>query len=222
MLEPTHMLIATLTALALFSAIVHIRAEYRGPRYRVYVFKPLTMLFIILLAILLKRPGDSLYKYAIIAGLLCSFAGDIFLMLPSDKFIPGLVSFLIAHLFYITAFVPRTGVDFSYWPLAPFVLYGIVTFRILSPHLGKMRVPVVVYMLVILTMGWQAWERLVRTGQTGALLAAVGAVLFIVSDTSLAMNRFRSQFHNAQVLTLGTYFAAQWFIALSVQQGAAF
>ncbi len=220
MLDLTYVLIGTLTALALCSAVVHIRAEYRGPRYRVYVFKPLTMVFIILIAVLVKRPEDSLYKYAIIAGLLCSFAGDVFLMLPSDKFIPGLVSFLIAHLFYITAFVPRTGVAFSYWPLAPFVLYGIVAFRILSPHLGKMRVPVIVYMLVILAMGWQGWERVIRTGQTGALLAAMGAVFFIISDTSLAVNRFRTQFKSAQLLTLGTYFAAQWLIALSVQQGA--
>jgi len=216
--DPTYVLIGTLTALALCSAFIHIRAEYRGPRYRVYVFKPLTMVFIIVIAILLKRPEDSLYKYAVIVGLLCSLAGDVFLMLPSDRFIPGLASFLVAHLFYITAFVPRTGLAFSYWPLAPFVLYGIVTFRILSPHLGRMRAPVVAYMVIILAMGWQAWERLVRTGQTGALLASVGAVLFIVSDTSLAVNRFRTQFKSAQVLTLGTYFAAQWLIALSVAQ----
>jgi len=220
MLDMTDVLIGTLTALAVCSAVVHIRAEYRGPRYRVYVFKPLTMVFILLIAILLRRPGDSLYKYAIIAGLLCSLAGDIFLMLPSDRFIPGLASFLTAHLCYITAFTSATAFRFSYWPLAPFVLYGIVTFRILSPHLGKMRVPVVAYMLVILAMGWQAWERLIRTGQTGALLASVGAVLFIVSDTSLAVNRFRAQFKGGRVLTLGTYFAAQWFIALSVQQVA--
>ena len=209
-------LLPILTAAAICSAVVHIRAEYRGPRYRVYVFKPLTMVFIVLIAILVKQPEVSVYKYAIIAGLLCSLAGDVFLMLPSDRFVAGLASFLTAHLLYITAFVSGTGFRFSYWPLAPFVLYGIVTFRILSPHLGKMRVPVIVYMLVILAMGWQAWERLIQTGQTGALLASVGAVFFIVSDTSLAVNRFRVQFKGARVLTLGTYFAAQWLIALSV------
>ncbi len=213
------MLVAILTLLAIFSASLHIRAEYLGPRYHVYLFKPLTMVFILLIAVQAGWPDPSLYKVAIIAGLVCSLAGDVFLMLPSDRFVAGLVSFLVAHLFYIAAFTSGTGFGFSLWSLAPFVVYGIFIFSILSPHLGKMKLPVLVYMVVILVMAWQAWERWSQIGQSAALLAFLGAVLFVASDSALAVNRFRRQYKSAQALILSTYFAAQWLIAGSVEIG---
>jgi uncharacterized membrane protein YhhN len=209
------MLMVILTLLALFSASLHIRAEYYGPQYHIYLFKPLTMVFILLIAVQAGKPDAVLYKYAIIAGLICSLAGDVFLMLPSDRFVAGLVSFLIAHLFYIAAFTSGTGFGFS-WRLLPCVIYGIVIFSILSPSLGKMKLPVLVYMMVILVMAWQAWERWSQIGQSATLLAFLGAVLFLISDSALAINRFRGRYESAQALILSTYFAAQWLIALSV------
>ena len=210
-------MIAILTLLAILSAALHIRAEYHGPRYHVYLFKPLTMVFILLIAVLTGKPDFSRYKYAIIAGLLFSLAGDVFLMLPSDRFVAGLVSFLFAHLFYITAFTSGTGFGFS-WRLLPCVIYGIFMFSILAPYLGKMKWPVVVYMVVILVMAWQAWEQWRQTEQSAALLALLGAILFVVSDSALAVNRFRGQYKSAPAVVLSTYFAAQWLIARSVGQ----
>jgi uncharacterized membrane protein YhhN len=210
------MWIAILTLLAIFSASLHIRAEYYGPRYHVYLFKPLTMIFILLIAVQARRPDPSLYKVAIIAGLVCSLAGDVFLMLPSDRFVAGLVSFLIAHLCYIAAFTAGTGFGFSWRSLVPCVIYGVIIFTILSPHLGEMKLPVVVYIIAILVMAWQSWERWSQTGQSGALLAFLGAVLFVISDSALAINRFGEGYKGARALTLSTYFAAQWLIARSV------
>ena len=210
------MFVALLTILVICSGNLHVRAEYRGPRNQVYLFKPLTTILILLIAVQADTPELACYKYAIVAGLVCSLAGDIFLMLPSDQFIPGLVSFLIGHLFYIAAFTSASGFGFSWWLLAPFVVFGVVIFRILSPHLGKMRLPVVAYMAVILVMAWQACERLSRIGEIAALLASMGAVLFVVSDSTLALGRVRGRFRSARVVTLSTYYAAQWLIALSV------
>lgn len=210
------MLTAILTLLTILSAALHLRAEYLGPQYHIYLFKPLTMVFILLIALQSRWPDFSRYKVAILAGLLFSLAGDVFLMLPSDRFIAGLVSFLVAHLFYIAAFTSGTGFGFS-WRALPCVLYGIAIFSILAPHLGEMKLPVLVYVVVILVMAWQAWERWSQTGQTGALLACLGAVLFVVSDSALAINRFRGQYGGAQALILSTYFAAQWLIARSVR-----
>jgi len=206
-----------LTLLAILSAALHIRAEYYDPRYHIYLFKPLTMVFILLIAVQAGKPDASLYKVAILAGLLFSLAGDVFLMLPSDRFVAGLVSFLFAHLFYIAAFTSGTGFGFS-WRFLPCAIYGILIFSILAPHLGKMKLPVLVYMVVILVMAWQAWERWSQTGQSAALLALLGAVLFLISNSALAVNRFRGGYKSAQALTLSTYFAAQWLIARSVGQ----
>ena len=62
------------------------------------------MVFIILIAVQASFNNLSRYAGFILAGLVFSLAGDVFLMLPSDQFMAGLVSFLIAHLFYIAAF----------------------------------------------------------------------------------------------------------------------
>ena len=79
-----------------------------------------------------------------------------------------------------------------------------------------MRTPVLVYELVIVTMAWRATARWAATREVGALLALVGAILFVVSDSALAINRFVGKYKAAQALILGTYFCAQWLIALSV------
>ena len=205
-----------LTLLAAGSAALHIRAEYRGPRNQVYVFKPLTMVFILLLALLNAREHCTFYAYAVVAGLLCSMVGDVFLMLPSDRFVAGLISFLTAHLLYIAAFTYGSAFRCSIWSLLPYAFYAILMFVILSPHLGAMKLPVLAYIVVILVMGWQAWERWSAVSERSALLAVFGAILFIVSDSVLAIDRFRGHFGFARALNLGTYFAAQWLIALSV------
>ncbi len=198
------------------SAIIHIRAEYRGPRRNVYIFKPLTTSLIILTALLLPASVPAPYKLLIILGLIFSLGGDIFLMLPNDRFIFGLVSFLIGHIFYIVAFTRQTGFQLTPWVLGAYLLYGVVMLALLWPHLGSMQAPVVLYMLIILIMGWQATERWLMLGAVGALLAAVGALLFVISDSVLALDRFRGRFAAARAIVLCTYFAAQWLIALSV------
>jgi uncharacterized membrane protein YhhN len=86
----------------------------------------------------------------------------------------------------------------------------------LWPNLGHMKRPVVIYISVILLMAWQAANRWIETNQPGSLIALMGAYLFVASDSILAVERFKGRFRSAQVLILGTYFAAQWLIALSV------
>ncbi len=206
-----------LTLLAATSALLTIRAEYLGPQYCLYLFKPLTMVFILVMAVLLSRGKHTFYSYAVIAGLMFSMAGDIFLMLPSDRFIAGLISFLVAHILYILAFVHKKGIKVG-WLFLPFIAYGILIFSILLPHLGQLKLPVLVYITVIMIMGWQASDRWVRRKHRFALMAFIGALLFIFSDSVLALNKFREQFELARALTLGTYFPAQWFIAQSVEK----
>ena len=172
------------------------------------------MVFVLLIA-MLGQATPPFYKYMILIGLLFSLAGDVLLMLPSDRFVAGLVAFLIAHLSYIAAFVSEISL-LIWWPLIPFVIYGIVIYIILAPSLGKLKLPVLIYVLVILMMTWLAWERWSQTGQSGALLASIGAVLFVISDTILAIDRFRGTFKLSRALNLTTYFAAQLLIAGSI------
>src|SRR5437016_3502221 len=88
---------------AVISAALHLVAEYRELKWLVYIAKPLTT--VLLLAAAASAPSaDSSYQFRILIGLACSMAGDIFLMLPRNCFVAGLVSFLGAHIAYIMAF----------------------------------------------------------------------------------------------------------------------
>jgi uncharacterized membrane protein YhhN len=204
-----------LTILAVISALLHMWGEYQGPDLLIYIFKPLTMIFIITIAVLAKVPPSQKYKLAIIAGLLFSMLGDILLMLPVDLFIAGLLSFLVAQTIYIYAFRKGRPLRLKFLAMLPFVVYGLIIYLILLPKLNGMEIPVGVYVLVILTMAWQAWDQWDDVRSRWALLAFIGAVLFVISDSILALNRFGEPFAAARALTLSTYYSAQWLIATS-------
>lgn len=210
-----------LAASAILAAVLATRAHYLDERRRwqIYAFKPLATLLILALALSLI-PAHADYRNWIAAGLLFSTAGDVFLMLPRDRFVAGLASFLVAHLCYIGAF--SIGVPFGAAPLLwlPFFAAGGLVVALVWPGLKPaLRAPVVIYVIVIAAMAGQATGRWHASGSAGALAAALGAGLFIVSDAVLAIDRFRRHFHAARAVTLATYWSAQLLIALSVSAG---
>jgi uncharacterized membrane protein YhhN len=217
MLAEAHNLFLTLLVFA--SAALCIGADLSGRRRGVYVFKPLTIVLVLLLALQAPDGASPFYRAAIVAGLLFSLAGDVWLMLPSDRFRAGLGSFLVAHLCYVAAFGSAIGYHGSPWTLVPFVLGGAAIYRFLSPTLGALRIPVLVYMTAIVAMAWLSIERARALEEVGSLIACAGALLFVSSDALLAVNRFRRPLPASPLLVLGSYFAAQWLIALSTGVG---
>jgi len=208
-------LIPLLLIAALISGALTILADYRGRYGLVYIFKPLTMAAVICVAVIGYVPGRSSYGRLILAGLLLSLAGDVFLMLKKKHFIEGLVCFLAAHLFYGAGFLSGFALRPPKWSLLLLAAFAVAAFGVLSPHLGKMRIPVAVYILTITGMAALAANRYYQIKDSKSLLALAGAALFLASDTSLAVNRFIRKRRFGQLLTLGTYFIAQALIALS-------
>jgi uncharacterized membrane protein YhhN len=204
------------TLLAAASAAATLWAERRGARRAFYLLKPLTTVLIMALAPVAPAPVSRGYQALVCAGLLFSLAGDVFLMLPRDRFVAGLASFLVAHLFYIASFAPRPFRLAAPLVLVALLAYGAVLLRALWPRLGGLRAPVAVYAAVLLGMAWQAAARWDVDDTGRALLAALGAGLFVVSDSVLAWERFREPRAYGHAVVLATYYAAQWLIALSV------
>lgn len=182
------------------------------PRYIHYIFKPLTMILIILLFLENNMApfSPSGIRWILLTAFILSLLGDIFLMLPKNLFIPGLLSFLGAHLFFMMAFRPNPlsvlGETRSWIVLI--VLLGIAgsVLRKLWKHLGSLKIPVFVYMLALIGMSWFA---IVRGFHQDLALLIPGALLFVASDATLALNRFVAPVKNAQLKILGTYFLAQ-------------
>lgn len=207
-----------LTAGIAVSAALSIRGHYDGSRrILLYVFKPLTTLLVLSLAVLNFGEAAGRYGWGVTFGLVFSLAGDVFLMLPRDRFREGLACFLAAHVCYIAAFT--SGTRFLSAPL-PFVIWGVpglLLLRALWPGVPtKLRVPVLLYVVVLLSMAAQASARTLQMGDPASLLAAAGATLFVASDALLALDRFRIPFRSSRAVVLSTYFLAQWLIALSV------
>ncbi len=204
-----------MTALLIVSALTCLLGEYLDVAALIYVGKPLATIAVILIAARSADPVSARYRALITAGLICSLVGDVFLMLPKDQFIAGLASFLVAHLLYIAAFAANGGGMRDLKSASVFVIAGVML-AFLWPALGALRIPVVVYVTVIATMAWQAIARWRQVGSTDARLAAMGAMSFLISDSSLAVRKFRGEFPASVLVVLGTYWLAQWWIARSV------
>jgi uncharacterized membrane protein YhhN len=202
------MLAATLALAAMGADLAHRRSAFS-------FLKPVTMACIIVLGCL-QPSTSSMYKALVIAGLCLSLAGDVLLVLPQERFLPGLVAFLLAHCAYLAAFTLSAPTSGSKQALVPFVVVLVGAGRLLWGHLGAMRVPVLVYAVVIVAMAWRAWVRCFAFGGWEPLAAAMGALLFVASDLALAYSRFVRRLPVAQVIVLSPYFAAQTLIALSI------
>ncbi|MFF5997018.1 lysoplasmalogenase [Lysinibacillus sp. KU-BSD001] len=174
------------------------------------VFKLIPMVLIIIFA-LLTRHAERKYYTLIGIGLIFCAIGDYTL----QWFIVGLISFLIGHIFYITAFssgkkrVPtavKTGL----------LLYGAAMAIWMCSTLFQkgeivLTMAVFAYISVILTMGWTSFR-------TGSTFAIIGALLFIASDSILAINKFIVAVPFSHELIMFTYYGAQIFIASSIAQ----
>jgi sterol desaturase/sphingolipid hydroxylase (fatty acid hydroxylase superfamily)/uncharacterized membrane protein YhhN len=149
-----------------------------------------------------------------LAALLFSLAGDVFLMLPGDYFIPGLAAFLVAHLFYIARFRHDAGWFAQRSALKLVLAVGAGVYTALWPHLPDtgLRIAVAAYIVVICLMAAQALGRAHTLGGAGAGCVAAGACIFMVSDTLIAIDKFLVPLPLAPFWILVTYYAAQLLI----------
>lgn len=192
-----------------------------------YLFKPGTMVAIIIAVVLLMQgPLDDWRARFFLVGLVLSLAGDVFLMLPKDRFfLPGLVSFLLAHLCYIGGLNPSPPDVRSLLVFVPIALLGAmivlrVTTALKRTGQDRLVIPVVVYALVISLMLFSAWAAIWRADwATGSrVLVILGATLFFASDAMLAWNKFVRRFDHADLAVIVTYHLGQLALASSLAQ----
>lgn len=165
----------------------------------------------------IKKDGWSISKW-ILAALFFSWVGDVLLMFQEKNslfFLLGLSSFLLAHIFYIIFFHTvrvRENVKGKPWLLVAVVVYYAILINLLSPYLGAMKIPVFVYGIVISFMFMLAMHMLFIKNKSAGKWMMIGALLFVTSDSILAINKFYQPFEAAGVLIMLTYALAQLFI----------
>jgi uncharacterized membrane protein YhhN len=205
---------ALLLALALVAAVGDWIAVQRGRKLLEYVCKPATVGLLVAVALALDPDQGDVRAWFVVALVLCLF-GDVFLMLPQDVFVPGLVAFLLGHVAYIAGFL-ADGVVASRFGIGLFVV-GIAVAVIGLTILRHVRAgpepeltgPVAAYMVVISAM-------VACAAGVGHPAGVVGAGLFYVSDSLIAWNRFIGETRHGRLAIIVTYHLAQVGLVLSL------
>lgn len=213
-----------LTVLVAAAASVAIISALAGPAWRTlhYVAKPLATLALLALVRAARRPVSVRYRDLLSGAMVCSLVGDIELMLPGNHFVTGLAAFLVAHLLFLAAFRREAGRLPQWTTVIGYAAVATSLVLAIYPSLpAALRVPVIVYVVVISLMAAQSATWMVSRPSPASRSAAIGAAWFVVSDASLALDRFRLDIPARDLLVLGTYFVAQWFFARSVALSAA-
>lgn len=186
-----------------------------------YFAKPGVM--ILLLAWLWNISGfkGNLTWFAI--GLVFSMLGDVFLMLPRERFIGGLVSFLIAHIAYTIGFT-ETAPPLSVISLILTIVIGFMSIRIyrgvsrglVASDNSRLLIPVQIYTIIISIMLLSALLTLVRPDWfvTSSLTVSVGAALFYLSDAFLAWNKFVQPIRRGNLIVIISYHLGQIMIVV--------
>ena len=184
-----------------------------------YIAKPLLIPALILLLLFSTTPIAP-YKKLIVTALFFSWLGDVFLLVENMNplfFIFGLVCFLSTHIFYIIYFLRIPSSNISLLKRQPVLIasvicYGITLVWFLFPYLGDLKIPVMVYAAVICTMLLCSLHIYFKVNKPANSLFLSGALLFVLSDSLLAVNKFYQPFAFAGVCIMLTYCAAQYFI----------
>jgi len=208
--------------------LTEIYVELRGIAFLKYGLKPLLMISLAIFYFTQSKAASKFDKL-IITALVFSLFGDIALMLPPDSkqlsFMAGLVSFLIAHVFYILGFA--NNIKESQKPLKageifasalPFLAFGVSFFLYMKDDLHKMLLPVLFYTSVICTMGTTAALRNKRVNAASFIWVLAGAIIFILSDSTIALSKFVFSPENplpyARLIIMALYITAQYLIAV--------
>ncbi len=217
-----------LLMLLIFFSLLHLLGEFLVDigKEKFIVVRYLTKPFLMPLLLLFYVIGNVNINWLISSAIIGGFVGDIFLMLPDPEktrkwLRVGLVSFLLGHLLYISAFIYIAGnfVHFVWWSVLlaiPFVIAMVIIHPRLTKHTGKMTTAVTIYTIVIGLMGISTTLLFGYGTLEGIILLYVGAWLFIISDILNGYAKFVTVFKYERVITMFTYIAGQLMIVLGV------
>lgn len=209
-------------------AALEILAESTEHRALVYWIKPLLMPTLALwLFFATKHRPPGFLRRTVLAGLGFSTMGDFLLMFaggPSGAlfFMLGLGAFLLAHVCYIGGFrsissFKNGGLRRQPAVVLPFILFLAFFLWYLHPGIPHGMVgPVNLYAVVITIMALSAWNTRDKVDPAVFYALFSGALLFMLSDSLIAVNKFRLPFAGAGTWIMLTYLAGQYLIVLGV------
>ncbi|MCF6356163.1 MAG: lysoplasmalogenase [Draconibacterium sp.] len=188
-----------------------------------YSFKPFILIWIGGYFLMHAKNIDTKVVRLAMFAFIFSWFGDMLLMFSEIDFIyfmVGLVSFLIAQIFYIFLFLRTINISGKmpflkkkpFWLIA-YIAFGLIVYTVLYSHLDAvLRIAVFVYMVALLSMSAMALNRFGNGHPISFSLVFIGSLLFVLSDTMIALNKFLAPIPYEGILIMTTYISAQYLI----------
>jgi uncharacterized membrane protein YhhN len=188
-----------------------------------YSFKPFILIWIGGYFLMQAKNIDKKVVRLAVFAFIFSWFGDMLLMFGEIDFIYfmiGLVSFLVAQIFYIFLFLRTINISGKMpflkkkpYFLIAYIAFGLIVYTILYSHLDAvLRIAVFVYMVALLSMSVMALNRFGNGHPISFSLVFIGSLLFVLSDTMIALNKFLAPIPYEGILIMTTYIGAQYLI----------
>jgi len=210
-----------LALLCLLTGLIFMIIDNRTSFPPQMIAKALIMPWLMIIFILNLRHDKNRLHLFMFAGLFFSWIGDVLLEFTEFNefmFIAGLAGFLLAHVMYLITFFSTPGKNAilgrRFYLLIPILVFGLAFIFIVYKDLGEMRLPVIIYAIVMLIMLSASVNRIGKVNRTSFLMVLTGAILFVISDSGIAINRFIHPFGFSTVLIMSTYIIAQLLITV--------
>ncbi|RJT39537.1 lysoplasmalogenase [Rahnella woolbedingensis] len=197
-----------------FSGWLFVDASYRGPRWQRWVFKPVTLLLLLLLA--WQAPTLNVYSYLILLGLAATLVADGLLLLPEERFMYAIGAFFLSHLLYTLSFASQMTITF-FWPLPlTLLIIGAILLAVIWTRLAELRWAVTTYIAMTLLMVWLAGEQYFARSTDMAFSLFCGTVLLLLGNILWLVSRYRFKFRAADALVAACYFGGHFLIVRSL------
>ena len=196
----------------LLSGVCAILSYYFEHDFLYYFLKPITTVLILLFSLIHGHRSEKEILKMTVYGLFFCLLGDILLM-KDTFFVYGLLAFLVAHILFIISFVKIDGFKNYFKPFVLLLLFGGMFYAFLYPNLGSLALRVLVYVICIALMAWQGAGLYIWKKKKPFLYILLGALLFMISDSIIALNKFVYSFELSKLVVMTTYWTAIFFIA---------
>ncbi len=197
-----------------FSGWLFVDASYRGPRWQRWLFKPVTLLLLLLLA--WQAPVLNVYSYLILLGLAATLVADGLLLLPEERFLYAIGAFFLSHLLYTLSFASQMTLTF-FWPLPlALIIIGAVLLAVIWSRLAEMRWAVSTYIAMTLLMVWLAGEQYFARSTDLAFSLLCGTFLLLLGNVVWLVSRYRFKFRASDAIVAACYFGGHFLIVRSL------
>lgn len=199
----------------LLVSIIDVYAVITNKRDLEMIFKPLVVTSLAILYLVSVKKASFWF----LSALFFCFWGDVLLLFKQKFFVFGLASFLVGHIFYIkivAGFLTKTSINKIVVSAIPFVLFFSGIVFLIKDNLGAMFVPVIGYGVIISVFGTVCLLNYLQEKTTANLWLLLGAIVFIVSDSMIALNKFyqNNEFFSMSIML--TYIVAQYLICRAI------